>query len=56
MQRFKAPEQAQRSLACFESLRGHFCPRRHRLSAVGYRAEMADRFQTWRHVTGLATA
>jgi putative transposase len=56
MQRFKSPEQAQPFLSCFEPIRGHFCPRRHRLSAERYRAEMAGRFRTWRQVTDLATA
>ena len=54
MQRFKSAGQAQHFLACFEPIRGHFCPRRHRLPAARYRAVLADRFAVWRRVTGLA--
>jgi hypothetical protein len=31
------------------------CPRRHLLSATGWRHEMADRFTVWNQITG-ATA
>ncbi|HEV2123953.1 MAG TPA: IS6 family transposase [Chloroflexota bacterium] len=55
MQRFTSPEQAQQFLAAFEPIRGHFCPRRHRLSATHYRTVLAARFQTWRQVTGVTT-
>jgi transposase-like protein len=53
MQRFKSPEQAQRFLACFEPIRGHFCPRRRLLPAAGYRAALAAGFAAWRQVAGL---
>ena len=53
MQRFKSPEQAQHFLACFESIRGHFCPRRHLLAAADYRTLLAARFQEWRQVAEL---
>ena len=53
MQRFKTADQAQPFLACFEPIRGHFCPRRHRLPAPCYRAMLASSFVTWRHVAGL---
>jgi len=56
LQRFKSPEQAQQFLACFEPIRGHFCPRRHLLPAARYRAVLANRFQAWRQVAGLPTA
>ena len=56
MQRFKSPERAQHFLACFEAIRGHFCPRRHLLSAATYREVLATRFQTWQQVTGLAAS
>ncbi len=56
MQRFKSPERAQRFLACFEPIRGHFCPRRHLLPAARYRAELATRFAAWRQVTGLTAS
>jgi putative transposase len=55
MQRFKSPEQAQHFLACFEPIRGHFCPRRHRLPAAHYRAALATCFRTWRQVVGLSS-
>jgi putative transposase len=54
MQRFRSPERAQHFLACFEPIRGHFCPRRHLLPAARYRAVLADRFAVWRQVTALA--
>ena len=53
MQRFKSPEQAQHFLACFEAIRGHFCPRRHLLAAASYRTLLAARFQEWRQVAAL---
>ena len=56
MQRFRSPEQAQHFLATFEPIRGHFCPRRHLLSAARYREVLAARFQTWQQVTGLAAS
>jgi len=55
MQRFKSPEQAQHFLACFEPIRGHFCPRRHRLPAARYRAVRASCLHIWRQVAGLPT-
>jgi hypothetical protein len=33
-----------------------FRPRRHRLSATGWRTEMADRFAVWNEVTELDAA
>ncbi len=53
MQRFTSPEQAQHFLACFEPIRGHFCPRRHLLTAARYRAGLAAGFAVWRQVAGL---
>ena len=53
MRRFKSPEQAQRFLAPFGLISGHFRLGRHRLKAEHYRQEMAVRFQTWREVSGL---
>ena len=54
MRRFKSPEQAQRFLAPFGLICGHFRLRRHLLTAERYRQEMAYRFRTWREVSGLA--
>jgi len=33
----------------------HFRPRRHLLSANGWRHEMADRFTVWNEITGVTT-
>jgi putative transposase len=55
MRRFKSPEQAQRFLAPFSLICGHFRVRRHLVRAERYRKEMRYRFQTWREVSGLAT-
>lgn len=55
MQRCKSPEHAQHFLACFEPIRGHCCPRRHRLSAAHYRMVLVTCFRTWRPVAGLPT-
>ncbi len=52
-QRFKSPGQAQRFLAAFEPISGHFRLRRHRLLATDYRQERARRFQVWDEVAGL---
>ncbi len=57
MQRFKSAGHAQRFLSAFGPIRGHFCPRRHRLKAQEYRAQREERFQVWNEVTGVqATA
>jgi putative transposase len=53
MQRFKLPEQAQRFLETFSALCNHFRPRRHRLSAAGYRHIMRERFGDWREIACL---
>ena len=54
-QRFKAPGEAQRFLAAFESISGHF-RRRHRLTAAEQRQERARRFRVWDEVTGAQEA
>jgi putative transposase len=56
MQGFKSPGQAQRFLAAYGLIAQHFRPRRHRLSALEYRQEMAQRFQSWHEVTGPVAA
>lgn len=56
MRRFKSAGHAQRFLAAFGPIREHFCPRRYHLKAKEYRAERADRFQTWNEVTGVQLA
>ncbi len=52
MRRFKDPGHAQRFLAAYGPIASHFRPRRHRLTAAAYRQTRADRFATWRAVTG----
>jgi putative transposase len=52
MQRFKSAGHAQRFLAAYGPITSYFRPRRHRLSALAYRQEMRQRFQTWREITG----
>ena len=56
MQGFKSPGHAQRFLSASGPIAQHFRPRRHLLSAHDYRREMAQRFQSWRDVTGMAIA
>jgi putative transposase len=56
LQGFKSPGHAQRFLSAYGPIAQHFRPRRHLLSARGYREEMIQRFQSWQKVTGLAAA
>jgi putative transposase len=56
MQGFKSPGHAQRFLAAYGLIAQYFRPRRHRLSALEYRQEMAQRFQSWHEVTGIVAA
>jgi putative transposase len=51
MKRFKSLRHAQRFLSAFSGICAHFRPRRHLLSATGWRTEMADRFAVWGEVT-----
>ncbi len=52
MRRFKSPGHAQRFLAAYGPIASHFRPRRHRLTAAVYRETRAERFATWRAITG----
>ena len=56
MRGFKSPGHAQRFLSACGPIRGHFCPRRHRLRADEYRRDRARRFQVWNEVTDLQMA
>jgi putative transposase len=56
LQGFKSPGHAQRFLSAYGPIAQYFRPRRHRFSAPAYRYEMSKRFDTWRDITGLATA
>jgi len=55
MKRFTSPGHAQRFLSTFSHISSHFCPRRHLLSATGWRYEMADRFTVWNQITRVST-
>ena len=52
MRRGKDPGHAQRFLAAYGPIAGHFRPRRHRLTTEAYRQTRAERFATWRAVIG----
>jgi putative transposase len=52
MRRFKSPGHAQRFLAAHGPIADHFRPRRQRLTARDYRQTSAERFASWRAVTG----
>jgi putative transposase len=49
--RFKSVRHAQRFLSAFSGISAHCRPRRHLLSATGWRTELADRFAVWGEVT-----
>jgi putative transposase len=51
MQRFKSPDQAQHFLSAHAFIHGHFHPRRHLLTASGYRAIRAEAFDVWHQET-----
>ena len=53
MQKFKSPAQAQHFLSAYAAIYGHFRPRRHRLSAGGYRRARNTAFRTWRQETSV---
>ncbi|MET8538699.1 IS6 family transposase [Streptomyces sp. NPDC005065] len=54
MKYFRSPDAAQKFLAVFSQISPHFRPRRHLMTAPGYRAEMRHRFTTWNQITGAA--
>jgi putative transposase len=56
MKRFASPGQAQRFLFAFGSIREHFGPRRHLISAPAWRAEMTGRFAVWDEILTAAAA
>jgi putative transposase len=51
MQRFKSPSQGQRFLSTHAMIYDHFRPRRHRMTAAGYRRARPTAFQVWRQET-----
>jgi putative transposase len=56
LRRFKSVRHAQQFLSAFSGISTHFRPRRYRLSATGWRTEMAERFAIWDEVIALDTA
>jgi putative transposase len=56
MRRFKSAGHAQRFLAAFEPIRGHFRLRRHQRPVGEYRAQWVLRFQSGNEVTGVRMA
>ena len=56
MKRFASPGQAQRFLFAFGSIRQHFRPRRHLISAPQWRHETTIRFAVWHEITAAAAA
>jgi len=56
MKRFASPGQAQRFLFAFGSIREHFRPRRHLISAPEWRTEMTNRFAVWDEIIAVAAA
>ncbi len=56
MRRFKSQGQAQRFLSAQGPIRQHFRPKRHKMTAVDYRAQMREQFAVWNEVTDLSIA
>jgi putative transposase len=55
MKGFRGVGAAQRFLSPFSRISPHFRPRRHLMTASGYRAEMTVRFAIWGQITGVAS-
>lgn len=53
---FRSTGAAQRFLSAFSGISPHFRPRRHLMTAPGYRVEMTIRFAIWDQVTGRPSA
>jgi putative transposase len=53
MKGFRSAGGAHRFPSCFSAISQHFRPRRHRLTAAGYRQETAARCATWNEIVGL---
>ncbi len=56
MRKFKSPGQAQRFLAAFSTIRDHFHPKQHLLTAKHYRQLLRQRLEDWQEITGLNPA
>jgi putative transposase len=55
MKGFPSVGAAQRFLSAFSGISPHFRPRRHLMTASGYRAEMTTRFAIWEQIAGVAS-
>ncbi|MET7782241.1 IS6 family transposase [Streptomyces sp. NPDC005388] len=55
MKGFRSVGGAQRFLSAFSGISPHFRPRRHLMTAPGYRTEMRHRFTIWNEITGAAS-
>ncbi|MGI5519206.1 IS6 family transposase [Streptomyces sp. CA-106131] len=53
MKGFRSVGAAQRFLSASSGISPHFRPRRHRMTAHHYRAEMTVRFEIWEQITGI---
>jgi putative transposase len=56
MKGFRSACRTQRFLSAFSQISPHFRPRRHRMTAPDYRAEMYHRFTVWDQITGVSAA
>jgi putative transposase len=56
MRRFKSAGQAQRFLSVQGPIRQHFRPKRHKMTASVYRAQIQIQFKTWNEVVSLKAA
>jgi len=56
LRHFKSVGHAQRFLAAFEPMRGHFRLSRHKRPAAEYRAQLLQQFQSWNALTGAQMA
>ncbi|GGQ32819.1 hypothetical protein GCM10010266_64920 [Streptomyces griseomycini] len=54
MKGFRGVGEAQRFLSAFSGIPPRFRPRRHLMTALGYRTETAIRFAIWDQITGAA--
>ncbi|MER5371341.1 DDE-type integrase/transposase/recombinase, partial [Streptomyces sp. NPDC002722] len=52
MKGFRSTGAAQQFLSAFSGISSHFRPRRHLMTATGYRTEMTTRFAIWDQITG----
>jgi putative transposase len=56
MRKFKSQGQAQQFLSAQGPIRQHFRPKRHKMKASDYRAQMREQFAVWDEITELSKA